>query len=162
MSLIKRRWIWIDLILTNFSFDEHFLLDFYTYVCNWTKSITTFILVDRFPSVRPPSECSNQYSSNNNICSTKQTSDETDRTKYQRTNRSTSLPSRQSFSSTKNIEENLKQRRRYASDSNKNNNNKTTALVTSFIQYLRSELRATTNGQKYDHSRIQKEVKVKK
>jgi len=123
------------------------------------NDIETFNLVDQFSSIRPPPKCRNHYNSNNNICSDKQTSDETERTKYQTTNRSNSLPSRQSISSNINIEESVKLRRRYASDSYKNNKNTTTSLVTSFIQYLRSELRATTNDQKYNHSRNQKKVK---
>ncbi|CAF1123837.1 unnamed protein product [Rotaria sordida] len=50
---------------------------------------------------------------------------------------------------------NVKQRRRYASSSNNNNKNITTSLVTSFLQYLRSELRATTNENNNDYQRIQ-------
>jgi hypothetical protein len=114
----------------------------------------TFILVDQFPSIRPPPE----YRRNKQIYSGKQITDEIDHRQYQTTNRSTSLPSRQAFSSNLNSEENVKQRRRYASDSNNNNKNFTTSLVTSFIQYLRSELRATTNDQKHNHLRIPKKV----
>jgi hypothetical protein len=127
---------------------------FCTYGDNWTTNIETFTLVDQFPSVRPPSKFSN-----NNICSSKQTTSvQIDHIKYQITNRSTSLPSRQTFSSNQNIKENVRQRRRHVSDSNNNNKTRTTSLVTSFIQYLRCELRAATNDQKHDHSRIHKKV----
>ncbi len=127
---------------------------FCTYGDNWTTNIETFTLVDQFPSVRPPSKFSN-----NNICSGKQsTSAHIDRTKYQITNRSTSLPSRQTYSSNQNTKDNVRQRRRHVSDSNNNNKTRTTSLVTSFIQYLRCELRATANDQKHDHSRIHKNV----
>ncbi|CAF1512856.1 unnamed protein product [Rotaria sp. Silwood1] len=112
--------------------------------------------IGQFCSVRPPREYRNQDSSNNNICSSKQTSDETDLTKYQTINRSISLPARQTFSSSKNNEENIKQRRRYASSSNNNNKTISTSLVTSFLQYLRGELRATTNENNNDYRRIQK------
>ena len=141
---------------TNFSFD------FYTYVHNWTDDIETFTLADQLPSIRPPPEYSNRASNNNNICSSKQTSVQTDRTKYQPTNRSTSLPSRQSSSSNVNIEENVKQRRRYASDSCNNNKHIAASIVTSFLQYLRNELRATANDQTNDYERIRKKVKRKK
>ncbi|CAF1161740.1 unnamed protein product [Adineta ricciae] len=113
--------------------------------------------VDQFPSVvGPPPEYNDcDLGNTTNICSSKQTSVQTERTKYHLTNRSASLPSRQSSSPPSiNTEENIKQRRRYASDSCNNNKHLTASIVTSFLQYLRSELRATTHDQTNDYERI--------
>ncbi|CAF3925191.1 unnamed protein product, partial [Rotaria magnacalcarata] len=112
------------------------------------------MIADQFCSIRPPRARRNHSSSNNNICSNIHSTDETDPTKYQTTNRSTSLPARQTFPSNKNTEESVEQSRRYASGSNNNNKTKTTSLVTSFLQYLRSELKATTNENINDYQRI--------
>ncbi|CAF4215149.1 unnamed protein product [Rotaria socialis] len=115
------------------------------------------MIEDQFCSVRPPRERRNHNSSNNNICSNIHSIDETDPTKYQTTNRSASLPARQTFPSNKSTEDSVEERRRYASGSNNHNNNnktKTTSLVTSFLQYLRSELKATTNENINDYQRI--------
>ncbi|CAF1671819.1 unnamed protein product, partial [Adineta ricciae] len=113
--------------------------------------------VDQFPSVvRPPPEYNDcDLGNTTNVCSRKQTSVQTEHTKYHLTNRSASLPSRQSSSPPSiNTEENIKQRRRYASDSCNNNKHLTASIVTSFLQYLRSELRATTHDQINDYERI--------
>ncbi|CAF4012285.1 unnamed protein product [Rotaria magnacalcarata] len=117
------------------------------------------MIADQFCSIRPPRARRNHSSSNNNICSNIHSTDETDPTKYQTTNRSTSLPARQTFPSNKNTEESVEQSRRYASGSNNNNKTKTTSLVTSFLQYLRSELKATTNENINDYQRIRQKVK---
>lgn len=70
--------------------------------------------------------------------------------------RPTSLPppSSSSSSSTLSISNDLSSRRRYASDSNSNmDRTSPTALVTSFLQYLRHELRTTASEKKYGYRR---------
>lgn len=129
----------------------------FLYVSDWTDDTTTFTLVDQFSPVQSLPKCNT-----NSICSSKQTSNKTDRSKYQTTNRPSSLPparhSSSSSCSNENIEKEVKQRRRYASDSPTNQKQNTpTVLVTSFLQYLRNELRATTSDNKNDyHQRIRK------
>jgi hypothetical protein len=125
----------------------------FLYVSDWTDDTTTFTLVDQFSTVQSPPKCNR-----NSIYSSKQT-----RSKYQTSNRPSSLPpTRHSFSSPssldENIEEEVKQRRRYASDSQTNQKpNTPTLLVSSFLRYLRNELRATTSDKKSDyHKRIKK------
>ncbi len=133
------------------------LLDIYMY--NWTDETTTFTLVDQFSSVQSPPNCCS-----NSIYSSKQTSNKNDRSKYQTINRPSSLPpTRHSSSLNENIDETIKQRRRYASDSNTNNKKNTpNLLVTSFLQYLRNELRATTSEKKNDYYQYTRQVKINK
>ncbi len=127
----------------------------YIYIYDWTDDTTTFTLVDRFPSVQLSSECTS-----NSIYPNKQTSNKNDRSKYQTTNRPTSLsPGRHFPSSNDNLIRDVKQRKRYASDSNTNNiKNIPTSLVTSFLRHLRHELRATTTNNKNDYHRPTRQV----
>ncbi|CAF4378850.1 unnamed protein product [Rotaria sp. Silwood2] len=61
-----------------------------------------------------------------------------------------------------NFDEDIKQRRRYASDSNTNNNKyDSTLLVTSFLQYLRNELRKSTNDKANEYCRHTKQKSSK-
>jgi len=136
-------------------------VDIYIYICvyDWTDDTTTFNLDDRFPSVQSPPNCISS-----SIYSSKQTSKKNVRSKYQTANRPSSLPpSRHSSSLNENISKEVKQRRRYASDSNTNNEKTTpTLLVTSFLQYLRNELRVTTSDKKNDYQRHIRQVRMNK
>lgn len=149
-------------ILPTFSFffvtGELLYTYIYIYMYDWTDDTTTFILVDQFPAVQTPPECSS-----NSIYPNKQSSNKTDRSKYQTTNRPTSLsPSRHTSSSlNENVDkEDVKQRRRYASDSNTTNNTTTSTnlLVSSFLQHLRNELKTTKIDKKHNYYRNKRQV----
>jgi len=124
------------------------LICIYIYMYDWTDETTTFNLDDRFPFLQSPPDCISS-----SIYPSKQTSKKNVRSKYQTTNRPSSLPPSRHSSSSLNekISKEVKQRRRYASDSNTNNT--PTLLVTSFLQYLRNELRVTTTDKKNDYQR---------
>ncbi|CAF4867092.1 unnamed protein product, partial [Rotaria socialis] len=104
-----------------------------------------FVTVDQFSSGQLAPECTR-----NNIYSSKQYSNKNDRSQYQTITRPTSLPpARQTSSLNENSDEDVKQRRRYASDSNTidDDTNELTLLVTSFLQYLRNQLKSSTDGE---------------
>ncbi|UJR15369.1 hypothetical protein I4U23_002317 [Adineta vaga] len=102
--------------------------------------------IDQFPSVQPSPQ-----SNSDSIYSSKQSSKTNGRSKDHSSNRPTSLsPTRHtslsSLSSPDDIPDNVKQRRRYASDSTTNHiKNIPASLVISFLRHLRNELRATSN-----------------
>ncbi|CAF4527273.1 unnamed protein product, partial [Rotaria magnacalcarata] len=69
---------------------------------------------------------------------------------YQTITRPTSLPpARQTSPLNENSDEDVKQRRRYASDSNTTDDdtNELTLLVTSFLQHLRNQLKSSADGE---------------
>ncbi|CAM4937193.1 unnamed protein product [Rotaria socialis] len=119
-----------------------------------------FVTVDQFSSGQLAPECTR-----NNIYSSKQYSNKNDRSQYQTITRPTSLPpARQTSSLNENSDEDVKQRRRYASDSNTidDDTNELTLLVTSFLQYLRNQLKSSTDGEAnvYYQYRQQKSSKI--
>ncbi|CAM4776618.1 unnamed protein product [Rotaria magnacalcarata] len=120
----------------------------------------TFSLVDQFSSGQLPPECTR-----NNIYSSKQYSNKNDRSQYQTITRPTSLPpARQTSPLNENSDEDVKQRRRYASDSNTTDDdtNELTLLVTSFLQHLRNQLKSSADGETnvYHQYRQQKSSKI--